>query len=166
MIINKKIGNISSFDINGRAIDHVPLEWYETNKRILHKKTRSGMEVVMKFLNENQQLTQDDIIYADEETIIAIDIIDCDALVIRPKSMLEMATICYEIGNKHLPLFYQEGELLVAHDAPLLKLLQAGGYEISTGKRKLIQPLKTTVTPHGNYSESLFSKIVKLTTKP
>ncbi|MEI9933714.1 MAG: urease accessory protein UreE [Ferruginibacter sp.] len=81
------------------------MEWYETNKRILHKKTAAGRDVTMKFLKENQQLTQGDIVFEDEYTIIAIEIIACDVIVIRPKTMFDMASICYEIGNKHLPLF-------------------------------------------------------------
>ena len=77
--------------------------------------------------------------------------------------MFEMASVCYEIGNKHLPLFYEEESLLVPFDAPLMRLLQAQGYDISKEERKLLQPLKTTVAPHSDGNNSLFSKIMKLT---
>ncbi|MEO7769348.1 MAG: urease accessory protein UreE [Ferruginibacter sp.] len=166
MVITEKIGNINFFSINNRKIDSLLLEWYETNKRILHKKTMAGMEVVMKFLSENQQLTEGDIIYEDDFNIVAIEIKECDALIIRPKSMFEMASVCYEIGNKHLPVFYQDDEILIAFDAPLFRLMLAAGYDISQGKRKLIQPLKTSVTPHSGSQNNLFSKIMKLTNPP
>jgi urease accessory protein len=162
MIIKEKIGNISSFPANGRQIDYVVLEWYETQKRILHKKTLNGKEIVMKFLKENQQLTQGDIIYEDEDVFVVVDIAVCDVIIINPATMFEMASICYEIGNKHLPLFFHENELLVAQDVPLYRLLLSGGYNIKTGKRKLLHPLKTSVAPHGHESnESLFTKIIK-----
>ena len=77
-----------------------------------------------------------------------------------------MASVCYEIGNKHLPLFYEAEEVLVAYEAPLFRLLAASGYEVSAGKRKLIHPLKTSVAAHehqGKNSETLFSKIMRLT---
>ena len=166
MLVKEKIGNLELFAVNNRNIDYVLLDWYETNKRILHKKTLSGREVVMKFLNENPQLGVGDIVYEDDFSLIAIDIKECDAIVIRPASMYEMAAVCYEIGNKHLPLFYQDEEIVVAYEAPLFALLTAGGYNIEQAKRKLIQPLKTTVTPHGGSSNSLFNRIMKLTTDP
>lgn len=163
MLINHKTGNLSSFDIGKRLIDRLALEWYETNKRILHKRTQNGHQIIMKFMSENQNLTQDDIIYHDEKTVIAIDIISCDVIIVHPKNMYEMASVCYEIGNKHLPLFFNEDEVLVAFESPLFRLLSAAGYDLKKGSRKLINPLKTTVAAHGESSESLFSKIMKLT---
>ena len=163
MLVKEKIGNLELFAINNRNIDYVLLDWYETNKRILHKKTVLGREIAMKFLNENPQLTVGDIIYEDDFNLISIDIKECDAIVFRPRSMHEMAAVCYEIGNKHLPLFYQDDEILVAYEAPLFTLLNASGYSVEHAKRKLITPLKTTVTPHGDSSNSLFNRIMKLT---
>lgn len=162
MLIKEKLQHLSTYETTGRNIDWLVLEWYETNKRILHKRTASGKEVTIKFLQENQNLTQGDVLYEDVETIIAVDIADCDVIVVKPKSMYEMAAVCYEIGNKHLPLFYENEEVLVAYEAPLLRLLKNAGYDVAEGKRKLLHPLKTTVTPHS--SSSLFSKIMNLTT--
>ncbi|MDN3658205.1 urease accessory protein UreE [Ferruginibacter paludis] len=165
MLVKEKIGNLELFAINNRNIDYVLLDWYETNKRILHKKTVLGRELSMKFLNENPQLGVGDIVYEDDFGLIAVDINECDAIVIRPRSMHEVAAVCYEIGNKHLPLFYQDDEILVAFEAPLFQLLTSSGYAVEKAKRKLISPLKTTVAPHGS-SNSLFNRIMKLTTDP
>jgi urease accessory protein len=119
----------------------------------------------MKFLGENQQLTQGDILWQDDATIIAVDIEACDAIAFSPKTMNEMASVCYEIGNKHLPLFYENEVLLIPYEAPLFKLLTASGYPIKVEKRKLLHQLKTTVAAHSNNSNStsLFSKIMQLT---
>ena len=164
MLVQQKLGNINSSSIN-KNIDWLELEWHETNKRILHKKTRAGREVMMKFLKENQNLTQGDILFEDAETIIVIGIQQCDAIVIKPKNNFEIAAICYEIGNKHLPLFFQDDELLIAYEAPLFNLLISLGYNVKKESRKLLNPLKTSVTSHAhNSSESLFSKIMKLST--
>ena len=165
MLVKEKIGNLELFSINNRNIDYVLLDWYETNKRILHKKTVSGKEITFKFLNESPQLTVGDIVYEDDFSLVAIDIKECDAIVIRPKSMHEMASVCYEIGNKHLPLFFQDDEVLVAYEGPLFNLLKASGYVVEQAKKKLTTPLKTTVSPHGS-SSSLFNRIMKLTTNP
>lgn len=164
MLIQQKIGNINSFPVGNKAIDWLIVEWYETNKRILHKKTKAGIAITLKFLKENPELTEGDILWQDENKLVAIEINSCEAIVIRPKNNFEIASVCYEIGNKHLPLFYEENEFIVAYDAPLFRLLQAAGYVVSKENRKLLNGLKTTVTPHGNGSFSLFNKIVQLTT--
>ena len=166
MIVKEKLGNIHNFVIGNRLADIVSLEWYETNKRILHKRTQAGREVIMKFMNEGQNLMQNDVIYEDEDYLIIIDIQPCEAIVIKPKSMYQMAAVCYEIGNKHLPLFYLNDEIMVPFEMPLFKLLSAAGYEPKKESRKLMNQLKTTVSPHGHTEnkQSLFSKILQLTT--
>jgi urease accessory protein len=162
MLIQEKIGHINSFAINNRAIDWLPLQWYEARKRILRKETNSGKEIAIKFLNENPELADGDILFADDNSIIAVSILTCNCIVIQPMNMFEMASVCYEIGNKHLPLFYEADQLLVPFENPLYKLLLAQGYDVKQESRKLLQSLKTTVTPHDTSSETLFSKIMKL----
>lgn len=166
MIIKEKLGPLSSFGQAGRTIDWLPLEWYELSKRILHKRTQSGREVTLKFLAAAPNLQQDDVLYADEKEIIAVDIIPCEAMVLRPQSMYAMALVCYEIGNKHLPLFYENETLLIPYDAPVYRMLQASDMNPEIQTRKLVHQLKTSVLPHAHSSgrESLFSKILKLTT--
>ena len=168
MLIQQKLGHIDTIVPGNRTIDWLPLEWYETSKRILRKRTRSGREVALKFLAENPQLTQGDVLYEDTQTLIVVEVMPCDVLVIQPASMFDMASVCYEIGNKHLPLFFDNDTVLTPFDAPLFRLLTASGYAVTQQQSKLVQPLKTTVSPHSpdNNGESLFSKILKLTTNP
>ena len=165
MIIKEKIGSVKEIDINGRAIDHLELDWYETNKRILHKKSNAGKEVVLKFLNSRQNLTEGDVVFENGHSVIVVSIKPCEVIVIKPGSMYEMAYICYEIGNKHLPLFYEQDELLVPYEAPLFEMLEAAGFSLRKEERKLLHQLKTSVMPHGysGESKSLFSKILQLT---
>ena len=161
MLIQQKLGNINNQSVN-KTIDWLQLEWHETRKRILRKQTTSGKEISIKFLNESPDLTEGDVLFEDEQIIIAVGILPCSCLVVAPKNMFEMASVCYEIGNKHLPLFYEDEQLLVPFENPLYKLLLAQGYTVKQENRKLLQPLKTTVAPHGTSSETLFSKIMKL----
>lgn len=157
MLVIEKLGNINSFETGKRSIDYLPLEWHESNKRILHKRTVSGTEVVMKFMQRNQQLTDGDVIWEDDKRIIVINIIPCDAIVIQPKTLFNMACICYEIGNKHLPLFYHENELLVEYEDPLFHQLVNMGFEPVKDKRKLLQSLKTSVLPHITLGDGILS---------
>jgi len=166
MLIKEKISNLRSFDIKHQNISYVVIEWFETNKRILHKKTDSGIVITIKFLKENPEFKEGDVLWMDENMVIVIDIKACEAIVIRPATILEAAFICYEIGNKHLPLYYENEDLLIPYEAPLHKLLQALGYTTKVEERKLTNAVKTSVSPHGDSggSTSLFNKILQLTT--
>ena len=163
MILKQKLGTLNEFDTGNRIVDRLPLEWYETSKRILNKKTVGGKEVFLKFLSAPAGLQQDDVVYADENFIVVIDILDCDVIEVQPATMYAMACLCYEIGNKHLPLYFEKEEVLVPFDMPLFRLLSSQGYAIKQDKRKLLYPLKTTVAPHGHNNSSLFTKIMQLT---
>jgi urease accessory protein len=165
MIIKQKLGTLGNIEQGQRRIDRVELEWYETNKRIVHKKTSEGKEVILKFLKEQPSLMQDDVVYEDAEVLIAIQIKPCEVIALRPSSLYEMASLCYEIGNKHLPLFYEEDEILVPYESPLFNMLEAAGFGPVKMFRKLLYPLRTSVIPHGHAGgNSLFSKILQLTT--
>lgn len=141
MLVTEIIGNINFFNINNRKIDYVILEWHETNKRILHKKTIAGLDVVMEFVKENPALSEGDIIYEDDFNVIAIEIKECETIVLLPKSMLEMGRMCNEIGESGQQVFYQSDEILIAFEDSLFRSFSAAGYDISIEKRKLVTPL-------------------------
>lgn len=163
MLIQQKSGNLSVIDINNRSIDWLQLEWHEAGKRILRRQTRGGNDIALKFLDKNPALTQGDVLYENEIFIIAVEILPCEVLVIQPANLFEMASVCYEIGNKHLPLFFEKDELLVPFDMPIFRLLSAQGYAIKQDHKKLLHPLKTTVAPHAHSGNGLFSKIMQFT---
>src|SRR5450631_2289152 len=123
MLIKQKVGSLKNIEIGPRRVELVHLQWHETAKKILHKKTANGLEVIMKFFNGEDSLQKDDVIYADNDLLICIDIIPVKAIVCIPASMGEMAYLCYEIGNKHLPLFCDNEELAMPYDDPVFKML-------------------------------------------
>ena len=148
ILVKEKLGNIHSASDHDRDIDVLLIEWHEARKRILHKQTSQGKDVTLKFLNENPNLKDGDILWQDENTIIAVEINRCDCIVIVPESMLQASSVCYEIGNRHLPLFFEDDELLIPYDVPLYNLLQVLGYTIKRENRKLNNSFQTTVLPH------------------
>jgi urease accessory protein len=165
MIIKEKIGNLYNYPHAGRSIDRLSIQWHEAGKRILYRKSASGRDIIIKFLKEAQNLKQDDILFADDDSLIVVDIIPCEAIVIQPAGLYQMALACYEIGNKHLPLFYEDDTLVIPYERPLYTMLQAAGFDPVIETRRLSNQLRTTVSPHahGGSGESLFSKILKLT---
>ncbi|MBC9932319.1 urease accessory protein UreE [Chitinophaga qingshengii] len=167
MIIDKIIGNTNTLSLEGRTIDPLLLEWFETTKRIQRKHTQQGMEIAIRFLKEGQRLRIGDILYMDDNRAVVVDIIPSDAIVVTPRSLLEMGSVCYEIGNKHLPVFIQDDQVLMPFEEPIFRWLQAGGYDTVKAHTKLTNLLNANVQPHshGNGGSSLFSKIMSLAAK-
>ncbi|AZA55617.1 urease accessory protein UreE [Chryseobacterium sp. G0201] len=164
MIINETLGNISEKTIVEKSIDYLDLEWFESTKRIQRKKTRQGEDVAIKFLREGQRLREGDILYESEEKLIVVNILETEAIVISPDSMLEMGTVCYEIGNKHIPLFIQENKVLLPFEMPMYRWLEVSGFKPEKHSVKLLNLLKSNVEPHGHGSlgSSIFTKILKM----
>jgi len=164
MIINEVTGNLKEFDLGNRIIDLLEIEWFESTKRIQRKKTKSGDDIAIKFLKEGQRLRQDDILFANDQKVIVVDILPCDAIAVKPTTLLEMGSVCYEIGNKHLPMFIQNDEVLVPFEEPIFKWLSASGYKTEKVHTQLTNLLNSTVQPHGSHNESssLFFKIMNI----
>lgn len=164
IIINEILGNCATTDIDGLDVDILEIEWFESTKRIQRRITTGGVEIAIKFMREGQRLRQDDILYMDENKVILVHIQPCEAIVITPATMLEMGTVCYEIGNKHMPLFIEGSQVLMPYEQPMFRWLLASGYQPEKQFRQLFNLLKSNVEPHGHRAQedSLFSKIINL----
>lgn len=165
MIIKQILGNSATLSLSGLVIDLLEMEWFETTKRIQLKATKGGMEIAIRFLKEGQRLLQNDVLYKDEQKAVVVHIKPCEAIVLSPQSLLQMGTICYEIGNKHLPLFIQDNQVLIPYEGPLFRWLQAGGHNPVREVRQLLNMLQSNVAPHEHGGSSLFTKIISLASK-
>ncbi|CAA7386240.1 urease accessory protein UreE [Chryseobacterium fistulae] len=163
MIINETIGNLIQ-NPTTKPVDYLDLEWFETTKRIQRKKTRLGIDIAIKFLREGQRLREGDILFEDDEKVIAVNIMETEAIVMSPASLLEMGTVCYEIGNKHIPLFIQDDKVLLPFEMPMYRWLEASGSKPEKQFVKLLNLLKSNVEPHGHGSlgSTIFTKILKM----
>lgn len=87
----------------------------------------------------------------DAERVIVVNIIPCECIVFKPGSFKDMGTVCFEIGNKHIPIFInEEAEVLVEFENPLYRLLERSGYEPRREVRKLLKTHALIVRRHGN----------------
>ncbi|SEW18411.1 urease accessory protein [Chitinophaga sp. YR573] len=167
MIVAEAIlGNVNTVSLNDRNTDALHLEWFETGKRVLRRSTAGGREIALRFLQESPLLQEGDILWMDEHIAITVTILPSLAIVITPATMADMAAICYEIGNKHLPLFLSGNQVLIPFEEPLFRWLEARGYAPVQEQRVLSNMLRSNVLPHNhNSGSSLFSKIMQLTSK-
>lgn len=124
--ITRSLGN--GIDPGKRTVDMLEVEWYETSRSRMRRKTGGGTEVL---INRSDRGTfQDgDLLFISDESAIVLKIRPCDCIVLRPESLQEVGTICFEIGNKHIPIFItDQNEVCVAYDAHLFQLLMSGGF--------------------------------------
>ncbi|WP_312185974.1 urease accessory protein UreE [Sphingobacterium sp.] len=123
-------GNIWTDDINQKSLelDFLELEWFDTEKRVIRGFTVKGREIGFKNLGK-ESLFDGDILIETEELRIVVRILPCPCLVVRPSNVLDMARICLEIGNKHIPVFINAAhEIIAAYENPLWETLERAGF--------------------------------------
>lgn len=167
-IVSEITDNAKSRDLTGKKVDYFDLEWYETTRKVLRKTTRNGEEMAFRILKENFRVKHYDVLFEDEKNIILASIIPAPAIIVQPKTMLEMGTICYEIGNQHIPIFIENDEVILPYEDPIFKLLDRSGYKPFKGNRVFENMLKATpdhsVETGGSHKnidvDALFSKVL------
>ena len=146
LIIQTIIGSEAELNAQGRlnaqTRDSVRLKWYEAERRILRTTTEGGRDIAFKLLKEGQRLRHGDVVYLDAQLAIIIDIEPSEVMVLSPQTLPEMARACYEIGNKHTPLFLDGNELLLPYDKPLFEWLTAAGFAPQRDNRRLSEQLR------------------------
>ncbi|KAA6439883.1 urease accessory protein UreE [Dyadobacter flavalbus] len=141
------VGNAANLFLDNRELDILDLDWFDTGKTTLRKKTRSGKDIAIR--KNLIPLVDGDIIYMDQQIAIAINILPCSCIVFKPGNFKEMATICFEIGNKHIPLFISEdAEIIVEFEQPLFRLLERSGFKPVKENRKLLKTHALAVQRH------------------
>lgn len=167
-IVSEIKRNAKNTDLTGKEVDYFDLEWYETTRKVLRKITRNGQEVAFRILKENFRVKHLDVLHEQGNSIILASVIPAPAIILQPTTMLEMGTICYEIGNQHIPIFIENNEVILPYEDPIFKLLDKSGYNPVKGKRVFENMLKATpdhlVDIGGNHKsvdvDALFSKVL------
>ena len=128
MLCEKVLGKLEEMDAAGRRIEYVDIEWHEAFKKIHRKTSDQGTDVGIRMDDSvlSRGLFQGDVIYADEEVIVAVNTPPCEVIEISLTEGHEMmaAKVCYEIGNRHAPLFWGEnGTYITIYDEPMMAMV-------------------------------------------
>ena len=131
MLCEKVLGSLRDGRYDGRRVDYVDIEWHEAHSRVHRKTSGDGEDVGIRLADEGaaRGLHQDDVLFADEHKVIAVNIPPADALkvVVSCDHRQEVARLCWEVGNTHTPMFRGEGELTfyVPYSEPLAQKIAA-----------------------------------------
>lgn len=140
LLIENIIHDLNEQDLGDIERDYVSVEWYEVEKNLLYKVSRNGVDVGIRN-HEGRPLRDGDILWHDAHRALIVEILPCDCIALKPDTMRQMAKACYEIGNRHAPLFMEDGELLTPLDAPLFKVLGKYGFTVYMKTAKLKTPI-------------------------
>ena len=128
MLCEQILGKLEETDLSGRKLEYVDIEWHEAFKKIHRKVTDKGTEVGIRMDDSvlTRGLLQGDVIYRDENLVIAINTPPCEFIQV---SLMEghekmAAKVCYEIGNRHAPLFWgEEDTFITIYNEPMMVML-------------------------------------------
>ena len=128
MLCEKILGKLNEFDTSGKVVEYVDIEWHEAFKRIHKKTTNTGRQVGIR-LDDSvlvKGLYENDVIYNSDELIIVVHTPPCEVIrvSIDKEHMLMIAKVCYEIGNRHAPIFFEDAwTFITPYNKPMLLML-------------------------------------------
>lgn len=104
MIIHQTLGNraeLSAEQLAGRTEDRVHLSNEQLLKRVQRLTTRAGRDIGLQ-LRHNQELRDGDILHQDDDSLITVEVLPTDVLVIAPEDLKTMGFVAHSLGNRHL----------------------------------------------------------------
>ncbi len=157
MLCETILGTLKDEQFAGLHVDYVDIEWHEAFSRLHRVTSHDGEDVGIRMGNDvlSHGLNQDDVIYADGEKVIAVNIPACDAIraEVRHDHPGQIAKLCYEVGNTHTSMFRGEDAYTFYtpyHDTLLDKLNGIHGVTAEKVSKKFdfSQALSSTVNDH------------------
>ena len=158
LVVSEVIRNAKGEDLSSKEVDFFDIEWFESTRKLLRKVSHKGEEVGLR-------LKHHDVLWEDGNKILLVNVLPSDAVVVQPKTMREMGTICFEIGNQHIPIFIENDEIIIPYEDPIFNLLKKGGYEPFKAQRIFEDMLKASsdheapAKDHKIDTDQLFSKV-------
>lgn len=116
------------------SVVHVPMEWFETEKKRIKKIAEDGTEMGI-CIEEN--LHDGDVIANVDGKLYVIDIVPSKVVKITVSTMEEMGRLGFELGNRHLSLKITENQVLVPYDEPTFLYLKKLGFHAEETMDKL-----------------------------
>ncbi|MFM1654911.1 urease accessory protein UreE [Brevibacillus sp. B_LB10_24] len=151
MIIEQILSDLEHVRIDDRRNRHLEKVYLHSDdlvKRIQRVVTDHGRELGIS-LREPRDLMDGDVLYMDDESMIVIEVIPEDLLVISPRSMQEMGEVAHKLGNRHLPAQFQEDRMLVQYDYLVEAMLDEENIPYAREKVKVKNAFRHVGHSHG-----------------
>ena len=134
MIIEKILGGKPE-NPQGKPVETVSFEWFEMNNRILKKVSSKGREIGLRL---SEPLLDGGLLFEDDEGIILLELLPCEICRVHVHSPRELGRVCFELGNRHLPVSIREDDMTVntPYDKPTFEYLERLGFHCERAAEK------------------------------
>ena len=103
--------------------DVLYLAWYEVGRTRLRRRTEQGFEVDCK-RGYGQCFQDGERLRTTANTEALVHINPCVCICLNEADLPTIGSFCYDVGNRHLPIFAFEDGIAVAYDARLYEALR------------------------------------------
>ena len=114
--------------------DLVRLDWEARQKCRQRLKTEAGREIGLA-LPTGTRLSPGDVLHQDADVEIIVEGEPEKVFVLRPEKREVFGLICYQIGNLHRPIGFDDGTILVPYEPVLEKQLARLGFTYTVEER-------------------------------
>ncbi|MDR0904660.1 MAG: urease accessory protein UreE [Oscillospiraceae bacterium] len=132
MLIEKIVGSGSTPAV-GVRVDTVNFEWFEQSRKVMKKISSAGEEIGLRL---TEPLRDGDVLYEDATRAVVASQNPCELIRVEVRDMREMGRVCFELGNRHLPLSISEDNVKTPYDAPTFEYLARLGFVCSRVNEK------------------------------
>ena len=130
-------------------IDFLSIQWYEANRTVMKRKTEGGRDISLSRL-PGEAIHDGEVIYVAEDFIVKARIEPCICIILCTDDISTIGSFCFDVGNRHLPIFDIDGKITVSYDARLFQALSGKyGDQVQIGTEVL--DIKHAIKAFGNY---------------
>ncbi len=147
-IAARVLGTIANFAIDGRRVERVEIASDDLARRIIRLRASVG-ELGLRF-ESGAALRDGDVVFADSERVIYVDVAVDELLVAKPQTLEAAARLGHALGNRHLPVQFEGRELVLRYDRLVEALLRESGVVFARVRRKVAAPFRHAHAPHGH----------------
>jgi len=144
-MVIERISGKKPEDTGGKIIETVPFEWFEMNNKILKKVSSKGTEIGLRL---SQPLFDGGVLYEDNDKIICLELLPCETTRVHIHGIKEMGRVCFELGNRHLPLSIAEDSVSTPYDKPTFEYLEKLGFHCERVTEKFTPEIITHAHHH------------------
>ncbi len=144
--IEAVLGNLHDFPLGGRALERLPVASSAMTRRLLRLPSSVGDLGLM--LEGEARVRDGDVLVADDERVIALEVVADDVLIAYPASIAQAVEIAHALGNRHIPVIRDGDAVVVAYAAPLEELFAHSGVRFERVERVLERPFVYAHAPH------------------
>ena len=152
IVIARGLGSIEHFPLEGRALERVPVGCDDLARRVLRLASSVG-EIGVR-LEGSDRLRDGEVVYADDRTVVCIEVAPEDVLAARPQDIDAALHLAHALGNRHLPALIADGEIVVRYDPLIEALMREAAVPFVREQRRLARPFLHAHAPHTHESEN------------